>query len=105
MVVDERHVGGRDDAACEPAPVQRVHGGHRRRDGRTLAVHVALRRRLVYVHVQHAAVLVTLADHVVADLDVPMRISFPAKMYKWEFLHKKIDQAFFNVMIEYIKLN
>lgn len=76
VVVDERHVGGGDDAAGEPAAVQRVDGRDGRGDGGALAVHVALRRRLVHEHVQHAAVLVALADHVVADLDVPVRVRF-----------------------------
>lgn len=78
VVVDERHVGGGDDAAREPAPVQRVDGRDGGGDGGALAVHVALRRRLVHVHVQHAAVLVALADHVVADLDVPVRVRLAA---------------------------
>lgn len=79
MVVDERHVGGRDDAAGEPAAVQRVDRGHGGGDGGTLAVDVALRRRLVDEHVQHAAVLVALADHVVPDFDVPARIALAVK--------------------------
>lgn len=77
MVIDKGHVGRRDDAPGEPAAVQRVHRGHGGGDRGALAVHVALRRRLVHVNVQHAAVLVTFTDHVVPDLYVPAWVCFP----------------------------
>ena len=58
--------------------MQSVDGGHSGADVGALDVHVALGRGLVHVDVVHAAVLVALLHHVVADLLVP--VGLPAKI-------------------------
>lgn len=74
MVVDEWDIRGRDDSAREPAPVQRVHRRDRGCYRRALAVNIPLRRRLIYVNMQHSAVFIALADDIISDFDVPTRV-------------------------------
>ena len=71
--------------------MQSVDRGDGGADVGALDVHVALGRGLVYVDVVHAAVLVTLLHHVVADLLVPVWLSvkvFTLKYVKILVNHK-----------------
>lgn len=74
MVIDEWYVSSGDDAGSEPAAVQRVHGGHCGCYRWTLAIHVALWRSLVYIHVKHSTMLIAFADYVVTDFYIPVGI-------------------------------
>ena len=71
--------------------MQSVDRGDGGADVGALDVHVALGRGLVHVDVVHAAVLVTLLHHVVADLLVPVWLSvkvFTLKYVKILVNHK-----------------
>ena len=70
VVVDEWHVGGGDDFAGEPPPVEGVDGRHGRRDVGALDVDVALAGGLVHHDVEETTVLGALLDDVVAHLGV-----------------------------------
>jgi len=79
VVVEERHVGGCDDPASEPAAVQRIDRGYCCSNGRTLAVNISVGRCFVNKHVQHSAMFITFLNYVISNLYVPIRHRLPAK--------------------------
>ena len=84
MIIDDWNVSGCDNFSGKPAAVQSVDRGDGGADVGALDVHVALGRGLVHVDVVHAAVLVTLLHHVVADLLVPVWL--PEKIFTFIYI-------------------
>ena len=74
--------------------MQSVDRGDGGADVGTLDVHVALGRGLVHVDVVHAAVLVTLLHHVVADLLVPVWLS--VKVFKLKYVKILVNHKVFH---------
>ena len=78
--------------------MQSVDRGDGGADVGALDVHVALGRGLVHVDVVHAAVLVALLHHVVADLLVPVWL--PEKIFTFKYIQIFVNKSVFHSFTE-----